>query len=154
MQRTLENNVPDVHTEAPNLKRPASAVRLSSGEERPVSRLTAPAVPEMAIRTRSLRARLRFTASLWIGVVLLGIVVATALTAPLIAPYPPEQLGVAVPLEPPSRLHPFGADNLGRDLFSRVVFGARIALTMAPARHGDSVSIGVTWCSPATTTAG
>jgi len=144
MQRTLENNVPDVHTEAPNLKRPASAVRLSSGEERAGSRLTAPAAPEMAIRTRSLRARLRFTASLWIGVVLLGIVVAAALTAPLIAPYPPEQLGVAAPLESPSRLHPFGADNLGRDLFSRVVFGARIALTMALSGMAIGVSIGVT----------
>ncbi len=52
MQRTLENNTCLTFTpEAPNLKRPASAVRLSSGEERPVSRLTAPAVPEMAIRT-------------------------------------------------------------------------------------------------------
>ena len=146
MQRTLENNVPDVHTEAPNLKRPASAVRLSSGEERPVSRLTAPAVPEMAIRTRSLRARLRFTASLWIGVVLLGIVVATALTAPLIAPYPPEQLGVAVPLEPPSRLHPFGADNLGR---TRSVAQSLCthALTMALSGMAIGVSIGVTLCA-------
>ncbi len=113
MQRTLENNVPDVHTEAPNLKRPASAVRLSSGEERPVSRLTAPAVPEMAIRTRSLRARLRFTASLWIGVVLLGIVVATALTA-IDRSLSARTAWRRRPPEPPSRLHPFGADNLGR----------------------------------------
>ncbi len=135
--------MPDVHTEASNLKRSAPAVRFPAGKVRPASRLVGTTSPELAVRRRSLKARLRFTASLWIGVVLLGIVVAIALAAPLIAPYPPEQLGVAAPLTSPSWQHPFGADNLGRDLFSRVVYGARIALTMALSGMAIGVSIGV-----------
>lgn len=51
-----------------------------------------------------------------------------ALAAPLIAPYGPLQQQVEDRLQPPSWQHPFGTDELGRDVFSRVIFGARISL--------------------------
>lgn len=104
-----------------------------------------PFLADMAVASRrSLSTRIRHTPSLWIGAVLLILVAAIGLAAPLLAPYSPTQLGVAAPLEPPSPAHLFGTDNLGRDLFSRVVYGARIALGMALAGVTIGASIGIT----------
>jgi peptide/nickel transport system permease protein len=64
---------------------------------------------------------------LW-GAVLFALVVA-AIFAPQIAPYDPLAQSADL-LEPPSRSHLFGTDELGRDIFSRVIFGARISLTV------------------------
>jgi peptide/nickel transport system permease protein len=52
-----------------------------------------------------------------------------ALLAPLIAPYGPLEQSF-VPFSPPSADHPFGTDELGRDVLSRVVYGARISLPL------------------------
>jgi ABC-type dipeptide/oligopeptide/nickel transport system permease subunit len=68
--------------------------------------------------------------SLVIGAVLVGLWLLAALLAPLAA-YPPDQVGAGTILEAPSLAHPFGTDALGRDLFSRVLHGARIALWVA-----------------------
>lgn len=55
----------------------------------------------------------------------------TAAFAPWIAPYSPVKIDVLHKLQPPSSEHWFGTDHLGRDLFSRIVYGARTALTIA-----------------------
>lgn len=60
------------------------------------------------------------------GVVLLYLLV--ALFAPLIAPYPPEATSLAARLQPPSSEHWLGTDVLGRDIFSRVLYGTRVSL--------------------------
>ena len=52
-----------------------------------------------------------------------------AVFAPLIAPYDPLQQDLTEKFAPPSRAHPFGQDELGRDILSRVIYGARISLT-------------------------
>ncbi len=52
----------------------------------------------------------------------------TALFAPIIAPYDPYAIDVRERLLEPSFAHPFGTDDLGRDLFSRVVYGARTTI--------------------------
>ncbi|MDR7452667.1 MAG: ABC transporter permease [Armatimonadota bacterium] len=60
-----------------------------------------------------------------------GIVLAAAvagLAAPLLAPYDPLALDIAHRLQPLSRAHPLGTDHLGRDLLSRILYGARISL--------------------------
>ncbi|MEQ1943735.1 ABC transporter permease [Mesorhizobium sp. VNQ89] len=55
----------------------------------------------------------------------------TAAFAPWIAPYSPTKIDVLNKLQPPSAAHWFGTDHLGRDLLSRVIFGARTALMIA-----------------------
>lgn len=65
------------------------------------------------------------------GLAILGAFVAMALLAPLIAPYDPIYQDAAVKLQPPSLAHPFGTDNFGRDVLSRVIWGARIDLQIA-----------------------
>ncbi|MEM3062450.1 MAG: hypothetical protein QW303_02740, partial [Nitrososphaerota archaeon] len=53
-----------------------------------------------------------------------------ALFAPIIAPYDPNEQLLGKALLPPSLKHPMGTDHLGRDIFSRVVHGSRISLTV------------------------
>ncbi|MGZ2505716.1 ABC transporter permease [Rhizobium leguminosarum] len=54
-----------------------------------------------------------------------------AIGAPIIAPYDPIMQNAEVRLQAPSLLHPFGTDNFGRDILSRVIWGARLDLQMA-----------------------
>lgn len=64
----------------------------------------------------------------------LGLVVAFLLTAafaPWLAPYSPTKIDVLHKLQPPSAAHWFGTDHLGRDLLSRIIYGARTALMIA-----------------------
>jgi peptide/nickel transport system permease protein len=61
-----------------------------------------------------------------VGVFIVAVVAAAALLAPVIAPYSPTELTVDI-LQGPSREHLFGTDELGRDVFSRVLYGARIS---------------------------
>ena len=76
---------------------------------------------------RSLRAlRRNRMAMLGMAVILFWVVVAIA--APIIAPKDPLAQDVMRRLEPPSSEHLFGTDELGRDVFSRVVYGTRISL--------------------------
>ncbi len=64
-----------------------------------------------------------------IGLVIVIALVFVAASAPLIAPHPPDELGTrATQLLGPSGSHPFGTDDLGRDMLSRVIYGARISL--------------------------
>ncbi|QIO55845.1 ABC transporter permease (plasmid) [Rhizobium leguminosarum bv. trifolii] len=57
--------------------------------------------------------------------------VLVAIGAPLFAPYDPIMQNAEVRLQAPSLLHPFGTDNFGRDILSRVIWGARLDLQMA-----------------------
>ena len=54
-----------------------------------------------------------------------------AIFGPLIAPYNPLQSDAANSLKPPTWAHPFGTDQLGRDIFSRVLVAARLDLSIA-----------------------
>ena len=76
------------------------------------------------------------------GAVLVGLWLLAALLAPL-APYPPEQVGAGAVLEAPSLSHPFGTDALGRELLSRVLYGARIALRVALIGTAISATLGL-----------
>lgn len=57
--------------------------------------------------------------------------VLVALSAPVIAPYDPLEIGADIPLAAPSIVHPFGTDELGRDVLSRIIFGAQISVSVA-----------------------
>lgn len=65
-----------------------------------------------------------------------------ALLAPWIAPYDPSEINVRVILAPPSWEHWCGTDTLGRDLFSRMLFGARVSLAVGFIAVGISLLIG------------
>lgn len=79
------------------------------------------------------RARRRLTGALWWSLALIGLLCAIALLAPLLAPYSPNaQLDIiGLKNRPPSLAHPFGTDQYSRDLLSRMIFGARISLSVA-----------------------
>lgn len=66
-----------------------------------------------------------------IGCALVALIVLTALFAPWIAPYSPTAISVKERLADPSWSHLLGTDQLGRDLFSRVIHGTRTAMTVA-----------------------
>ncbi|MSP51525.1 MAG: ABC transporter permease [Alphaproteobacteria bacterium] len=66
-----------------------------------------------------------------VGLVLVLLIVAMALFAPWIAPYAPNKINVANRFADPSGAFFMGTDHLGRDLFSRVLFGAQIAIVVA-----------------------
>lgn len=72
-----------------------------------------------------------FDRKLEAGVVLLVIVVAIGIAAPLIAPYPPNQQNLLDALAAPSSQHWLGTDDLGRDVLSRVIYAIRIDLPVA-----------------------
>ncbi|MBI5485213.1 MAG: ABC transporter permease [Deltaproteobacteria bacterium] len=65
-----------------------------------------------------------------------------SLLAPIIAPYDPSAINAWKVLSPPSWQHWFGTDDLGRDVFSRVLFGARISLKVGFVAVGIAVAIG------------
>jgi peptide/nickel transport system permease protein len=72
-----------------------------------------------------------------IGAAIVALVVAAALAAPLLAVTDPVEQDLSVALKPPGWLedgswtHPLGTDHLGRDVFSRLVYGARVSLTIS-----------------------
>jgi peptide/nickel transport system permease protein len=66
--------------------------------------------------------------NLLIGGTMVGAILLIALLAPLIAPMGPQDTDYTARLKPPTGEHLFGTDNLGRDVFSRVIWGARIDL--------------------------
>lgn len=65
------------------------------------------------------------------AVAMLLILTLVAVSAPAIAPYEPDQVGAGNQFESPSRSHLFGTDELGRDVLSRIIHGARISLMVA-----------------------
>ncbi|MGD9915435.1 MAG: ABC transporter permease [Rhizobiaceae bacterium] len=80
-----------------------------------------------------------------IGAVIVVVCVLAAIFAPLITPYP-EHVGAVVNFrvrhQPPSFEYWFGTDNVGRDIFSRVIFGLRVSLLLALVVLGTAIPIG------------
>jgi peptide/nickel transport system permease protein len=66
-----------------------------------------------------------------IGAVFIALNIAVALLAPVLATHDPLKINVALQTSPPSTDHWFGTDEYGRDLYSRVIYGSRISLTIS-----------------------
>jgi peptide/nickel transport system permease protein len=77
------------------------------------------------------------------GLVVIVLIVLAALLAPLIVPYDPTQQSWTSIRKPPSLQHWFGTDESGRDLFSRVVFGARASLLAGVVSISIALGLGV-----------
>jgi peptide/nickel transport system permease protein len=78
-----------------------------------------------------------------IGAVIVLITVIAAIAAPWVVPYDPASQQLWLRLDRPSFTHPFGLDELGRDIFSRVLAGARISLLVGLTVVGISSSVGI-----------
>ena len=76
------------------------------------------------------------------GLVIVLLVVGVALFAPLIAPYDYAKIDPNAVLLPPSWRHPFGTDYLGRDVLSRVIWGARVSVEVGVVSVGIACAIG------------
>lgn len=109
-----------------------------------------------AIRTRTSAAprrrskalkRFRRNGPAVFGLIVCTLFVIAALAAPWIAPYSPREISYTAILNAPSVEHPFGTDDLGRDVLSRTLFGARVSLgigffsVLAAALVGTSVGV-------------
>ena len=111
---------------------PASA----TAELRPVARRRSPGFWSDALR-RVVRSRAAVS-----GGVIVGLFVLLAVLAPLLAPYEPLRGRVVDRLQGPSAEHWLGTDELGRDVLSRVLYGARISLQIQVAAVGLALLVG------------
>jgi peptide/nickel transport system permease protein len=78
------------------------------------------------------------------GLLVLIVIVVLSALAPVLAPYDPIAQGVGPTLQGPSRAHWAGTDSFGRDMLSRIIFGARIALAVGVVSVAIAMLIGVT----------
>ena len=77
------------------------------------------------------------------GIIIVGILSVAAVFAPFLAQYGPNVISIDEALLAPSARHLFGTDQLGRDLFSRMLFGARVSLLVGVVSVGISVLVGL-----------
>ena len=78
-----------------------------------------------------------------IGIFSVLVFVIFAIFAPFIAPFDPAQINLPQRLSPPSPMHWFGTDELGRDILSRVIFGARLSMFVSISVVAGSLGIGL-----------
>lgn len=78
-----------------------------------------------------------------VGAAIVLIVLVSAIAAPWVAPHDPAAQNLAARLDGPSRVHPFGLDELGRDILSRVLLGTRVSLLVGLVVVGVSATVGV-----------
>jgi peptide/nickel transport system permease protein len=102
-------------------------------------------LPELgfASRVKRLRSAARRNPLGTIGIFAVLVFVIFAIFAPLIAPFDPAQINLPQRLSPPSALHWFGTDELGRDILSRVIFGARLSMFVGVSVVVGSLGIGL-----------
>ena len=77
-----------------------------------------------------------------VGLVLVAIVLVAALFAPLVAPYDPYAINMDEALQKPSTAHPLGTDVFGRDVMSRLIYGARISMAVSLASRVVALVLG------------
>lgn len=92
---------------------------------------------------KSLWQRFQRSKAALIGLVLLTILILSAVLAPALAPYDPNQPDLGARLVSPSLTHLFGTDQLGRDVFSRVLYAARVSLTVAFVTVTGVITVGI-----------
>jgi peptide/nickel transport system permease protein len=91
---------------------------------------------------RALRRLARRRGAL-LGLAIVLLFVAAAILAPLVAPYDPLATSWSMVRKPPTLFHPFGTDEIGRDVLSRVIFGARASLLAGVVSVSISIALGV-----------
>ena len=101
-------------------------------------------VPTVAVaRSNAFVGRATRSGALVIGLVLVAIVIAAALLAPWIAPHDPNEQNIIDKLVSPNATYWLGTDGFGRDVFSRILWGARISLLVGFLSTAIGIVIGV-----------
>lgn len=98
---------------------------------------------EVPSASRSVIRAARFNPLATVGICFIAIFVLFALLAPFIAPYDPAFIDLPNRLAPPSAHHWFGTDELGRDILSRIIFGARISMLVGASVVAGSLFLGL-----------
>ncbi len=104
----------------------------------------AAAVPEPPSRTfaADVWRRFRRAPGALVGAAVVGLILALAVGAPLVTPADPLAQHVAQGAQAPSAAHWFGTDKLGRDVFTRIVYGARISIRIGFVAVGLAITAG------------
>lgn len=97
---------------------------------------------ERADRSGTLRRFRKHRAAQAGGAVVLAFVVVAALAPPL-APYGPDEIDLQANLQRPSWRHPLGTDSLGRDILARIIYGARVSMSIGLVSVGLALLVGV-----------
>ena len=99
----------------------------------------------LMVAPRRARRRLRRFGNweLTLGLTILGLMIVSGLLAPWISPYPPNQIDILHSLQAPSFTHIMGTDFVGRDVFSRVLYGLRIDIFVVAVITYAGLVIGV-----------
>jgi peptide/nickel transport system permease protein len=106
---------------------------------------TVPVEITPAARTDSVIRRLFRRPAAAVAAIVVALLVVGTLGAPLFAPYEPTTLDFERFFAPPSREHIFGTDELGRDLFTRMLYGGRTSIIVAFAATTLAMLLGVVW---------
>jgi peptide/nickel transport system permease protein len=115
--------------------------------EAPASAIGVPVVP--ARRPSNQTGFVAFCRRLWkvrlaaVGVTIVALLVVCAITAPWISPYDPTRQRLLEALQPPSAEHLLGTDENGRDVLSRILYGARVSLSAGLISVSIAVCLGV-----------
>lgn len=111
---------------------------------------TSPNTPTLATARKSQTNRARFWRAFrrnriaLVGLIIVITISLSAIFADVIAPHDPIQPHYSNRLQPPSAEFPLGTDELGRDILSRLIFGARISMVIGLVAQSVSITIGVT----------
>ncbi|MGI0520560.1 ABC transporter permease [Microbacterium maritypicum] len=98
----------------------------------------------LTLALRSARPRRRLALASWIPLALLAVIVLACVLAPIIAPYDPSAQSPDR-FAGPSAAHLFGTDELGRDLFSRVLYGGQLTIFIAGGATLVAMVLGIAW---------
>jgi peptide/nickel transport system permease protein len=104
--------------------------------------VTAPAPPALRRRRRGRRGAPPVRLETGLGLAILLLLGLCAATAPLIAPHAPTEISLAGASAPPSARHWLGQDQVGRDILSRVIHGARLSLLVGFIAVGIALAVG------------
>jgi len=108
------------------------------------AQLTMPPVDPVAIDTpKPRRRRFPLRRLPWTAIIIIVAFLAAGLFAPLLAPFDPYTPSLGDRLQPPSAEHWLGTDTLGRDLLSRLIFGARVTLVVVMIALAVSAAVGI-----------
>ena len=116
-----------------------SAKPTSLAAPAPASRMVRGASPSARLVRRTLRNR-----GAQIGAVILLVLIAASLGAPLLTSHDPNAIDPTATLQPPSREHPMGTDHIGRDVLTRFLYGGQLSLRVGLIAIALGATIGVT----------